>query len=325
MNALTQSKFAWLMRREYWEHKGGFFWAPVIVGAVMSFFVLASLIGASIFKAKQGIRINGTHVGNLSEVMTPEQQADFAAGLAQGYLGTSAPLFGVLALVVFFFCLASMYDDRKDRSVLFWKSLPISDTATVMSKLAMALLVGPVITLVAATLTSGLIAASVAVAGAFHGVNMFGVLLSTPDLYLAPFKVLAVLPVYIAWALPTVGWLMLVSAWSRSKPFLWAVGTPVLSGVLISWFNALFDMGWQDEWFWAHIVGRGLLSVAPGSWMPYIEDARGIQFDSQGEHLSQLVAISWQAFSLPSMWIGLVAGAAMIYAAIRLRRYRDEG
>ncbi|HEX5755300.1 MAG TPA: hypothetical protein VFY12_02990 [Arenimonas sp.] len=324
MNALTQSKFAWLLRREYWEHKGGFLWAPAIVGAVMSFFVIASLIGGSIFKAKHGIHINGARV-QMNEVLTPEQQADFASGLAQGYLGTSAPLFGVLALVVFFFCLASMYDDRKDRSVLFWKSLPISDTATVMSKLAMALLIGPIITLVAATLTAGLIAFSVTLTSALHGVNMFGVLLSTPDLYLGPFKLLAMLPVYIVWAVPTVGWLMLVSAWSRSKPFLWAVGAPVLTGVLITWFNALFDLDWNVEWFWAHIVGRGLLSVSPGSWMPFIEDARGIDFDGHGEHLSQLVSISWQAFSLPSMWIGLVVGAAMIYAAVRLRRYRDEG
>lgn len=325
MNALTRSKFAWLLRREYWEHKGGFFWAPVIVGSVMSFFVIASLIAGSIFGARKGIHINGARVGNLSDVMTPEQQAEFASGLAQGYLGRSAPLFGVLALVVFFFCLASMYDDRKDRSVLFWKSLPISDTATVLSKLVMALLVGPVITLVAATLTAGLIAFSVTLTSAIHGVNMFGVLLSTPDLYLAPLKLFAVLPVYIAWALPTVGWLMLVSAWARSKPFLWAVGMPLLVGALVSWFNALFEMGWKIEWFWAHIIGRGLLSVSPGSWFPYLSDARGIEFNAQGSHVTQVLAQSWQAFTLPSMWIGLVVGVAMLYAAIRLRRYRDEG
>src|SRR5690606_18962793 len=85
MNALTQSKFSWLLRREYWEHKGGFLWAPAIVGAVMSFFVIASLIGGSIFKAKHGIHINGARV-QMNEVLSPEQQAEFASGLAQGYL-----------------------------------------------------------------------------------------------------------------------------------------------------------------------------------------------------------------------------------------------
>ena len=49
----------------------------------------------------------------------------------------------VLGVVVFFFCLGALFDDRKDRSVLFWKSLPISDQATVLSKVAMALVVAP--------------------------------------------------------------------------------------------------------------------------------------------------------------------------------------
>jgi len=26
--------FYWLVKREFWEHKGGFFWAPVISGIV---------------------------------------------------------------------------------------------------------------------------------------------------------------------------------------------------------------------------------------------------------------------------------------------------
>lgn len=325
MNALTSNKFSWLLRREFWEHKGGFLWAPVIVGSIMSFFVIASLVAALAFGAKNGIRIDGEKVSSLSQAMSVEQQAEFAQGLATGYMGTAMPLFGVLALVVFFFSLGSLYDERKDRSVLFWKSLPVSDPATVLSKLSMALLAAPAITLVVATLTAGVIAFAIATAAAFSGVNLFAALLTRPDFYLAPLQMLALLPVYAVWALPTVGWLMMVSAWARTKPFLWAVGIPLLGGALVSWFNALFDMHWNDEWLWGQVIGRGLASVAPGSWFPFINESHGIDFNPHSNAMGQVVAQSYQAFALPSLWIGLGLGIAMLYAATRLRRHRDEG
>ena len=49
----------------------------------------------------------------------------------------------MLGFVVFFYCLGSLYDERKDRSVLFWKSLPVSDRDTVLSKALSALVVAP--------------------------------------------------------------------------------------------------------------------------------------------------------------------------------------
>lgn len=314
----------WLVKREYWEHKGGFFWAPVVVGAIMTFFIAASLIAALALGSKHGMHINGRQVESLSEVITAQEKAEFASGLAAGYMGTSAPLFMVLAFVVFFFCLGALFDERKDRSVLFWKSLPISDQSTVLSKLVMALGVAPLITLVVATLTAALSLLFITIAAAVSGLNIFGIVLTTPALYTTPFMVAAMLPVYIAWALPTVGWLLMVSAWARTKPFLWAVGAPVLTGALLSWFNAMFDFGWRIEWFWQHIVGRGLLSVAPGSWFAFTDVAEGVVI-RQGGDMSSIVQQSWMVFATPSLWIGAVAGAAMIYAAIRLRRWRDEG
>ena len=68
------------------------------------------------------------------------------------------------------------------------------------------------------------------------------------------------------WALPTIGWLMLCSAWSRSKPFLWAILIPVFSGILISWFNLMNVFHLDDGWFWKNIVARLLFGTVPGSW-----------------------------------------------------------
>ena len=242
-----------------------------------------------------------------------------------------------MAVVIFFFCLGSLFDERKDRSVLFWKSLPVSDRDTVLAKLATALVVAPLITLVLATLTGLFTLLVVCIAAAVAGVNIFGAVLTSGAVYAAPFQALALLPVYVLWALPTVGWLMMVSAWARTKPFLWAVGLPVLAGALIAWFSAMFNVNWYvtgaggehpgmsfTAWFWQHIVARGLTSVMPGSWFAFVDPAGGMARPNHPD-LMFLVTQSYKILASPDLWIGVLAGAAMIFAAIRLRKYRDEG
>ena len=324
----------WLVKREYWEHKGGFFWAPIVVAAIMTFFSAASLFTVVAMGTKHGFQtttVNGMTVStvtSLSKAMTPEQQVEATTALAYGYMGMSAPLFLVLAFVVFFFCLGSLFDERKDRSVLFWKSLPISDSATVLSKLALGLVVAPLITLVIATLMASTLLLLTCIAAAIAGLHVFGQVYGTAGLYLAPFQLAAILPVYVLWALPTVGWLMMVSAWARTKPFLWAVGAPLLAGALLSWFNIMFGFGLNTGWFWQHIVGRGLLSVMPGGWYAHhtIVNARDVTAGiHQNFDMGTILIQSWQALATADLWIGVAVGAAMIYAAIRLRRWRDEG
>jgi len=142
---------------------------------------------------------------------------------------------------------------------------------------------------------------------------------------MAPLQIAALFPIYVLWALPTVGWLLMVGAWARSKPFLWAVGAPLLAMGLIAWFNKMFSFGWQLEWFWLNIVGRGLLSLAPGSWFVLSGENIAVPGGMQEPQMNSLVTLSWAQLATPNLWIGVAVGAAMIYAAIRLRRWKDEG
>jgi ABC-2 type transport system permease protein len=313
----------WLMKREFWEHKGGFYWTPAVIGALMTLFLAVTVFAAVYFGGKHGMQINGEQVTNLSQHMDASDRAEMVTAISTGYMGTAAPLFMVLGFVVFFFCLGALFDERKDRSVLFWKSLPVSDWETVLSKVATALLVAPLITLVFATITGILTMLIICTAAALSGVNVFGAVLSSSATYLAPFEIAATIPVYVLWALPTAGWLLMVGAWARTKPFLWAVGVPVLIGALLSWFDAMFDFGWNIQWFWQHIVARGLLSVAPGAWFAFVEPS------SMGQHdvVDALVLVkeSYGTLATADVWIGAVAGVAMIFTAIRLRRWKDEG
>jgi ABC-2 type transport system permease protein len=128
--------------------------------------------------------------------------------------------------------------------------------------------------------------------------------------------------VYVLWALPTVGWLMMVSAWARTKPFLWAVGAPLLAAALLSWFNAMFDFNWNISWLWQHIVARGLFSVAPGSWFGFVHS---LNAGSENANAAMLLGDSWRVLGTANLWLGVAVGSAMLYAAVRLRRWKDEG
>ena len=315
--------YKWLLKREFWEHKGGFFWTPAVVGAIVALGTAASVVAGLAFKGKHGLNINGEQVTNLSNVVTPDDKARIINAVSEGWLLPTGMLFGIMAIVVFFYCLGCLFDERKDRSVLFWKSLPVSDTETVLSKVAMALVAAPLLTLAFGIVTSVLVLLiGMAGAGA-SGLNLAGVF-GQAATWTAPFELAAAIPVYAVWALPTVGWLMMVSAWARTKVFLWAVGLPLITGVLLLWFNEMFDFGWNVEWFWHNIIARGLLSVVPGSWFGFVDPAGGLD-PHRDIDFSFLVVQSWKTLASVHAWAGAAVGAAMIFAATRLRRWKDEG
>ncbi len=334
-------KLKLLLRREFWEHKGGFFWAPIWAGGISLVLTLMALVVAEVagrravasgkMQIDGDININGLDLSALTSKMDAGDLQKLAGGIDISAVMSSAWPMVVLAFVVFFYCLGSLYDERKDRSVLFWKSLPVSDRDTVLSKAASALLVAP------------LIAVGVAIACMFgfllllstfvllHNGNPMTLVWGPGNPLQLAGSMLATIPVYALWALPTVGWLLLCSAWSKSKPFLWAIMLPVFSGIFISWFDImnLFDL--ESGWFWKNIVARGLLSAVPGTWfdVAHINNAHITSSEAarQIESVHQLLSLktTYSVLLTPQLWIGAVVGAAMIYGAIRLRRWRDEG
>ncbi|MGY1457688.1 hypothetical protein ACW5F0_03420 [Luteimonas sp. A534] len=329
-------RFALLLRREYWEHRGGFFWAPTIA-AVISLLLTAILFAIALVGMRnadsdakvflddgRSMSINGLDLGVLAGQLSAEDKLQLATGIDLTMLLSSAWPFIVMVFVMFFYCLGALYDERKDRSVLFWKSLPVSDGETVLSKIVAATLVVPLLaTLIAiATMLVFLVLLSAVVA--YHGGNPFELIWGPGHALTISLSLLAVIPVYAIWALPTVGWLMLCSAWARSVPFLWAVLVPVLAGVFVTMFSVmrLFDLG--AEWFWSHIVARMLLGVVPLT--PYdLSRMDSAHIESAGlVHLIEPAAVYGNLLQ-PATWIGAAAGVAMLLVATRLRRWRDEG
>lgn len=336
MNALHHitplGKFKWLLKREYWENRGGFLRAPLVAGGISLLLTVMAIVAglwASHRAARNGdlhidgIKVNGLDLGAFTQRMSPEDIAKLGEGMNFTLLLSSAWPFIVLAFVVFFYCLGALYDDRRDRSVLFWKSMPLSDMQTVLSKLASALVVAPVLATLAAILTMFGFIAILSIVVLAHGGNPVTLVWAPSSPFTITAGLLCWIPVYALWALPTVGWLLLCSAWAKSKPFLWAVMLPVFSGVIVSWFGLMELFDRNTGWFWAHVVGRLLLGTFPGIELAYQAKA------TQGQSLQSVLhgftpADQLATLASPQLWIGAVVGVLFVAAAIWLRQRRDE-
>jgi ABC-2 type transport system permease protein len=321
----------WMLRREVWEHKGSLFWAPVIVAAILLFFTVASA-GYGVLAHDGAVEavVNGrqVHVTDFRDMPAPMREAIVQVA-GNSYLAAAVPLFIMLAFTVFFYCLSALYDERRDRSVLFWKSLPMSDQLTVFSKVVTAAVVAPVITTVTAVLMSLALLLIMGTFLAFKGVNLFGILLATPALYLAPLFLIGMLPVYILWALPTIGWLLMVSSWAKSKVFLWAIGVPLIALVIVKWVDFLVTgnqgMNTGLTYLAKEAVNRGLGGLVPGIWFAFSDHTVRMRPGDHGIELATVFQQSWMTLAAPGVWIGAAVGVAMIFVAIRMRRWRDEG
>lgn len=336
MNAVhhisSLSKFKWLLKREYWENRGGFFWAPIVAGGVSLLLSLLAIV-AGLFAANtaakngdlhiNGINVNGLDLSLLTSQLSPEDMTKLAEGINVTTMLSSAWPFIVLAFVVFFYSLGALYDDRRDRSVLFWKSLPLSNTQTVLSKAVSALIVAPVLAVLAATVTMFCFLLMISVVVMAHGGNAMTLIWGPANPFEIALGYLCWIPIYALWALPTVGWLLFCSAWARTKPFLWAVMVPVFAGVIVSWFSVMKLFGLTSGWFWGNIVGRLLLGTFPGVDLAYRANA-GIGRGMQSVLDSVSPAAQMAALQNPQLWIGAAVGVAFIAEAIYLRRRRDE-
>lgn len=290
-----------LLRREIAEHKGMIVKTPIIIGIVCAVLMLLGMIGGAIagnqlFELSQQAR-------NL-QTMTPEVAASVFEHISgqYAYIGTILAL--VMPIMVFVYCVHTLFDERRTRSDLFWKSLPINDNQVIASKALTALVVIPTVYTAVFVVLAYATIASFAVVAAFLGWNVAPALMSFG--VLAPLSVLAVIPVYALWALPAVGYLLLVSAVSKSKPLLLALLIPLGLVAAVGVIDALPHTNMS---FGYDLVGRLLYSVVPFSWGEF-------------SHSNPLTA--WTVLASPQMLAGIVLGGALLYATIQVRKKQDD-
>lgn len=318
---LSVRTFKTLIQREMWEHRGAFLYTPLIVAGVLTLLLLMSAGSMSFWQFKiDGVEAMTAGALKLAETQIPAEQLE--AGVTGSLWGTAILWQSVMFIVLFFFCIGTLYDDRRDRSVLFWKSMPVSDLETVISKLAMALVVAPLLMIagmivgqILLLLISGLILLA-------HGGSPWKLIWSHAHPFSVWGQFLAVQGVQALYLLPLYGWLMLAGAFARGKPFLWAVLPPVVFAIIESFvgFTTNFSI---SKVIWEFILRRLASGFAPISFSANFGD-HNVQSGFSGTRFAADFADVMNRLMSADLWIGVAIGVAFLAAAVYLRRYRDE-
>ena len=323
--------FKWLVKREYWEHRGGFMWTPFWVTTAVLILTVLGVVWAEVAGRRFTSHVSfGIPWDQLSAQISAGDLVQAGQGLDVVYMMFIMLVCVGLFFVLFFYLLGALYDDRKDRSVLFWKSLPISDTQTVLSKVATAAVLAPLLAFTIATVAYVGFLIVVSIWTVVHGINPLPVIAHSNPFGLF-WRLLLTVPVNALWALPALGWLLLCSSFARSKPFLWAVLLPLVAIMLNGWIGAMGLPNFSTRFLANDVVGRIIFSIIPGSWIDKSDVIRVGEMASSGSSLDGARMVNalnpshvYAVFTQPDMWIGIAAGALMIAAAIWMRRRRIE-
>jgi ABC-2 type transport system permease protein len=274
----------WSIRREIWENRAIYI-APLAAAAVFLFgFVIHTIIMRS--------RIDASR-------LDPSQPH----GLLANYELSASLIMGTALIVGIFYSLDCLYGERRDRSILFWKSLPVSDLTTVLSKLAIPIMILPLLSfaITLATQFIMLVMSSVILLGS--GVNI-AALWTEVSFFRVSFVLLYhLLTVHGLYYAPIYGWLLMVSAWAPRAPFIWAFLPPfVICGLEKIAFNTSYLLKLLEE----RLVGGRESSMTAND---HAKDFTG-------------ALIPHHFFGEPSLWIGLAIAAVFLSVAVRLRRRR---
>lgn len=284
-----------LVRRELWEHRGIFVTISVIV---FSLVVLASLIF-------------GIAVGGGFTAAHPTGRAD-PAMVAELGLGMGGFFYFIYAIALIFYLSNALYADRQDRSVLFWRSLPVTDTATVLAKVGAAALLGPLVIWIATVAAHLIVLFALACVASARGAAGFTVFASPAALFGAWGLFAYALLVQALWWLPYFGYMLFVSAASRRVAVLWAILPPIIIGLLELIIN-------HTSYFFSFIAAH--LGSSPvflhGGFEAQISTV--VSFDVHP--LAGGAARVTHFLALPSMWIGVGIGIAFLALATVARRY----
>src|SRR5580698_2802182 len=270
----------WSVRRELWENRS-IYLAPLAVA---------------------GFALVGSLIATIGRSLSTPDLTQRRTILEEPYSFATALIMGAAAIVGLLYCLEALHGERRDRSILFWKSLPVSDLTTVLSKASIPFIILPglaFVVTVATNLIMLLLSTAVLKGSGLSAAALWAQLWSFQIELLYH-----LVTVHVLWYAPIYAWLLLVSGWARRAAFLWA-GLPPLAIFIIeklafntSHFGALLRYRFSGP--------EELVFTEPGSFA-----------------LHPMMHLDLGKFlSTPGLWTGLLVAAIFLAAAVRLRRYQ---
>jgi ABC-2 type transport system permease protein len=277
----------WSVRRELWENRA-IYVAPVAVACVF-------LFGFSISILHLVIEV---HAAPWLDVM---QQREL---FGQPYEFAEDLIMGAALIVGVFYSVDALYGERRDRSILFWKSAPVSDLITVLSKAAIPIVILPVLAFAVTVLTQWimLMISSAVLLGSGQNVAMLWTRVGVSHRW--PMLLFHFLCIHGLWQSPIYAWLLLISGWARRVPILWAVLPPLTIGIV--------ERVAFNTTYFGSFIGRRFTGGSEGAAI--MERSRAMDMTMPFAPFHFLIS--------PGLWIGLAFTAAFLAASVRVRRCR---
>ena len=298
-----------LIQRELWEHRSLYI-TPAVIGLLVA---LMSLTGQVTIDGFEHVDLGIVGASNL-----PENAR--AAALTGIMIGLSSTFVFAMWILIMFYSLDSLYAERKDRSILFWRSTPTTDFETVLSKLLTAVLVIPLITFVLIAATHLVVLMTTSVWLSARGGNAWFLIWSAApflDNWTTTLTFLLALPL---WMSPFVGWFLFVSAYTKRSPILMA-SLPIIMLPLLE--KILFKSTFFVEVFFVRSVKMPLFQGLDNMELLFQEGENFEKFSNAKLSLLSLMDLGGFLTS-SSLWIGIIVCGLFTTGAIYVRRYRDE-
>ena len=284
--AISASRsFYWSVRRELWENRSIYI-APLAVAAL---YLVGFLISA----------IHPPAQMRAAMALDPVQHQEL---IQQPYTFAAFLLMGTTLFIAVFYCLDALYGERRDRSILFWKSLPVSDLTTVLAKLTIPVLILPLITFAITLATQWVMLLLSSAFMLARGQSVATLWSHLPLFQMSLMLFFHLVAIHGLQFAPVYGWMLLVSAWARRAALLWAFLPPL--AISVAEKIAFNTRHFAD--LLGYLTGggpeitTGKMAMAPLT----------------------LLAVG-QFLTYPGLWIGLIVAAALLAVTVRLRRYRE--
>jgi ABC-2 type transport system permease protein len=304
-----------LLRREFQEQRGTFLYLPAAIAAFAIVLMLSGLVMVTVM-GEDAISISLTHDGWEGEVVEERQVflgaywgdrlEDLARmseprrerALEAVYLSASAPLVITMWFVALFYLVGCLFDDRRDRSILFWKSMPVSDLMTIGSKLMSALVVLPLLYLVFVVFVHVMLLLTSTVSALGTDIGIWETLWEPANLFSRWARMFALGMMGAVWCLPFVCWTIFVSSWAKSVPLVWTFGIPIAVGIA--------------DWL-----------LLPGSYISHWIANRFVPFGSHGDEPLAVGEAFEMLMSIETL-VGLIVAGTFFYGAVIMRGRADE-
>ncbi len=277
--------FYWSVRRELWEHRAVYI-GPLAAAGIFLFGFLISLVHLPHHMREA--------IADPSKMKHLGSSYEFAAGA----------IMIVAMFVQIFYCLDTLQGERKDRSILFWKSLPVSDLTTILSKASIPFVILPALAYGAVIVTGFVMLVLSSAVLTLSGLSPAPLWTQLSLMQGALLLLYHMVTVHILWYAPIIGWLLLISAWARRAALLWAVLPPFCVGMLE---KLVFNTSHFALWIQYRFSGGMEAETVPGT-MPM----------NPATHLTP-----GTFFSTPGLWAGWIFTAICLALAVRIRRNRE--